>query len=165
MPPIHTKLYNNECPRAISTNECWVINQFWNFHVENYEYSKSIPIFLQKNCSLEKLKFVIFYISTNNIINGEVATILEYVCFEELGEILNPSTLRLGPIFWIANSFGWWFRLYDAHWFWIQDKANFRPLCEVVLRLESRPISGFRIFKKNIKIVVLKWFLLNMHVW
>jgi hypothetical protein len=55
---------------------------------------------------LKKIKFENFDISTNNIINVEVAKVLGYVCFEELGEILNPWALRLAPIFWIANSLG-----------------------------------------------------------
>ncbi len=50
--------------------------------------------------------------------------------------------------------FGLMIRLYDAHWFWVQDKVSFKPLCEAVLRLGSRPISSFRVLKKNIKTIV-----------
>jgi hypothetical protein len=67
---------------------------------------KHYPFFFKKNCYLKKLKFGNFYIFTNNIINVKVAKVFKYVCFEELGEILNPLALRLGPIFWIANSSG-----------------------------------------------------------
>ncbi len=115
---------------------------------------QKIRIFLQKNWSLKKLTFEILNISINNIINVELTKVLEYVCSEELGEILNPLALRLGPIFWIANSSSWWHRLYDAHWFWVQEKASFRPICEAVLRLGSRPISSFKVFKKNIKTII-----------
>ncbi len=121
-------MLNNESILKVS---CWY-----------YEYSKTLPIFFKKTCSLKKLKFENFEIFTNNIINVKIAKVFEYVCFEELGEILNPLALKLGPIFWIANSSGWWFKLYDAHWFWVQKKPILDP-CEVVLKLDSRPISSF----------------------
>ncbi len=151
MSPIHTKLCNNGCPMVASTNACWIMNQFWRFHVDIMNIPKHYPFFFKKTCSLKKLKFEIFEIFTNNIINVKIAKVFEYVCFEELGEILNPLALKLGPIFWIANSSGWWFKLYDAHWFWVQKKPILDP-CEVVLKLDSRPISSFNFFKRTLKL-------------
>jgi hypothetical protein len=54
---------------------------------------------------LKKLKFENFDIFTNNIINVEVAKVLKYVCFEELGD-LELIGFEVGSIFWIVNSLG-----------------------------------------------------------
>jgi len=51
---------------------------------------------------LKKLKFEIFDIFTNNIINVEIDEVPKYVCFTELGEILNSLALRLVQFFGLS---------------------------------------------------------------
>ncbi len=100
----HTyKIIQQWMSRPASTNACWVINQFWRFHVENYEYSKRLPIFFQKFCSLKKLIFEIFNISTNNIISVEVAKVLTQVCvFWRIGWDLEPINFKLGRVYFFG---------------------------------------------------------------
>jgi len=67
---------------------------------------KHYPFFFKKTCSLKKLKFEIFEIFTNNIINVKIAKVFEYVCFEELGEIFEPIGFEVGSNFLDCQFFG-----------------------------------------------------------